>query len=110
MTNFCGPQRLAQLSAQLLEVARLEAEGRSPPEELARLRWIANESFRQGREVGEAEYEKAHAPPPAPAETAEKERVHEPREWKPRPPQRDVLRDYRGNPDYQRTRLEPEFT
>jgi hypothetical protein len=46
-----------------------------------------------------AEFDAANAPPPAPAAAAEKERVHESRERRPRPPERDVLRDYRGNPD-----------
>ena len=52
---------------------------------------------------------------PAPAEVHAAElgkadaRLHETREWKPKPQPRDVLRNYRGNPDYTRRRLEPEF-
>jgi hypothetical protein len=102
---------LAVLTERLLEIGRMEAEGKTPPEELERLRWIAHEGFRLGRPVGDAEYDAAHAPPSAPAVAPKREVQLEPREWPRQKPQAtDVLADYRGRADYQRSRwLEPEL-
>jgi len=62
--------------------------------------------------VSADEYEKAHAPPPVPVAVPVKEvNAHEPREWRPRPKERDVLAEYRDQrlnwPDGPRS-YEPE--
>jgi hypothetical protein len=87
-----------------LEADILDLEG-APSEQITRLRWAADQTVRRGKLVSPDKY----VPPPAPGAEAAKERVQELREWRPKPPERDVLRDYRGNSDYAQRRLEPEF-
>ena len=82
-----------------------ELEG-APTEQLVKLRWAIEESFRRGKPVSADEYP---APAAVPAAAPEKAVPAEPREWRPKPKERDRLADYTERSSFHHPRLEPEF-